>query len=166
MSFARGPILAMAMRMTHQAPVRAQRSIVPQHLAIQDVMTPQPVTIGRTETLATAHELMRNNEVRHLPVLEHGELVGVVTQRDLYLLESLAGIDRAEDCVDDAMTGDAYAVAPDAPLDEVTAQMATRKVGCAVVSERGRVIGIFTPTDALRVLAGLVPDRAHRPDRG
>ena len=133
------------------------RARKPLALTMQDVMTPQPVTIGRGQTLETAHELMRAHECRHLPVLEHGELVGVVTQRDLYFLETLAGVDLAEDHVDDAMTTDAYAVAPDAPLDEVTMHMATHKYGCAVVIERGRVIGIFTTTDALGVLAGLVP---------
>ena len=126
-------------------------------LAIQDVMTPQPITIGRAESLATAHEMMRLHDCRHLPVLEHGELVGVVTQRDLYLLETIAGVDLTKDNVDDAMVTDAYSVPPDAPLEEVAAQMAAEKYGCAVVIERGRVIGIFTTTDALRVLAGKGP---------
>jgi len=87
-------------------------------------------------------------------VLEHGELVGVMTERDLYLLERLGGanVDSAE--ANDAMITDAYAVPPDAPLSEVARQMATERYGCAVVIERGRVIGIFTTTDALRVLAG------------
>ena len=143
--------------MTNQVHIRAQTTTVPRRLAIQEVMTSQPVTIGRTETLATAHELMRENDVRHLPVLEHGELVGVVTQRDLYLLETIAGVDLREDCVDDAMSNDAYAVQPDAWLDEVTGEMATQRYGCAVVIERGRVIGIFTTTDALRVLSGALP---------
>jgi CBS domain-containing protein len=123
---------------------------------IQDVMTQQPLTIGRGEPLATAHEMMRANNCRHLPVLEHGELVGVLTQRDLYLLETIAGVDLTKDHVDDAMSTEAYAVPPDAPLDEVAGHMATQKYGCAVVIERGRVIGIFTTTDALRVLAGAV----------
>ena len=143
--------------MTNQVHLRAQTTIVPRRVAIQEVMTSQPVTIGRTETLATAHELMRENDVRHLPVLEHGELVGVVTQRDLYLLETIAGVDLREDRVDDAMSNDAYAVPPDASLDQVTAEMATQRYGCAVVIERGRVIGIFTTTDALRILAGTLP---------
>jgi CBS domain-containing protein len=124
---------------------------------IQDVMTQQPITIGRGESLATAHEMMRIHGCRHLPVLEHGELVGVLTQRDLYLLETIAGVDLTKDHVDEAMVTDAYAVPPDAPLDEVAGHMATQKYGCAVVIERGRVIGIFTTTDALRVLAGAVP---------
>jgi acetoin utilization protein AcuB len=126
-------------------------------LAIQDVMTAQPLTIGREQSLSIAHEMMRKHSCHHLPVLERGELVGVVTQRDLYLLETIAGVDLRKDKVDDAMSNDAYAVAPETPLDEVTAEMAERKYGCAVVIERGRVVGIFTTTDALRVLAGLVP---------
>lgn len=119
-------------------------------------MTSQPVTIGSTQSLATAHELMRNHDCRHLPVLEHGELVGVVTQRDLYLLETIDGVDLANDHVDEAMSTGAYAVSPDAPVSEVASVMATHRYGCAVVIERGRVIGIFTTTDALRVIAGLV----------
>jgi acetoin utilization protein AcuB len=126
-------------------------------IPIQDVMTPQPITIGRRESLATAHDMMRVHGCRHLPVLEHGELVGIVTQRDLYLLETIAGVDLTQDVVDECMANDAYAVPPDAPLNEVAGHMATQKCGCAVVIERGRVIGIFTTTDALRVLAGSVP---------
>ena len=123
-------------------------------LTVQDVMTPQPLTIRRGEPLSTAREMMRTHRCRNLPVLEHGELVGVMTERDLYLLERLGGanVDSAE--ANDAMITDAYAVPPDAPLSEVARQMATERYGCAVVIERGRVIGIFTTTDALRVLAG------------
>jgi acetoin utilization protein AcuB len=124
-------------------------------IAIQDVMSPQPMTIGRDQTLATAHQMMRENKVRHLPVLERGRLVGILSQRDLYFLETIAGVDLATDHVDDAMTVDTFAVAPTASLTEVAGAMAKRKYGCAVVIERGRVIGIFTATDALRVLAGI-----------
>jgi acetoin utilization protein AcuB len=143
--------------MTHQEHLRTERAVAPRSLVVEDVMTARPVTVGRTESLATAQGLMRRNEVRHLPVLERGELVGVVSQRDLYLLETLAGVDVGDDRVDDAMSSDAYVVAPSVPLDEVTAHMVTERRGCAVVVERGRVIGIFTTTDALRVLAGTLP---------
>jgi len=146
------------MPMHHQVPIRTAQSSRPQaQVAIQAVMTTQPITVGRNETLETAHELMRRHGCRHLPVLEHGELVGVVTQRDLYLLETIAGVDLSEDRVDDAMSVDAYAVPPEAPLAEVSAHMAANRYGCAVVIERGRVIGIFTTTDALRALGVLAP---------
>ncbi len=123
-------------------------------LKVKDVMTPQPVTIGRAQTLETAHALMREHGCRHLPVLEHGDLVGVLSQRDLYFLESLGGVDPDKDVVEDAMANDAYAVGPDEPLALVCAHMAEHKLGCAVVVERDRVAGIFTATDALLVLAG------------
>jgi acetoin utilization protein AcuB len=126
-------------------------------LTMNDVMTPQPITIGRDQPLAVAHAMMREHGCRHLPVLEHGDLVGVVTQRDLYFLETIAGIDLTSDKVDDAMSSDAYAVSPEASLQEVAAEMSAHKYGCAVVMERGRVAGIFTATDALRVLAGFSP---------
>lgn len=124
-------------------------------LTMKDVMTEQPVTVGRQQTLAIAHDMMRQNNCRHLAVLEHGDLVGVLTQRDLYFLETIAGVDMEKDKVDDAMSTDAYAVGPDAPVQEVCAEMSRHKYGCAVVIERDRVIGIFTATDALSVLAGL-----------
>jgi acetoin utilization protein AcuB len=126
-------------------------------------MTPQPVTIGRRELLATAHRLMRSNAIRHLPVLEHGDLVGMVTQRDLYFLETIRGVDIEEDVVEDAMTTDTYDVAPETPVATVAKLMARKRYGCAVVMERGRVAGIFTATDALRLLAAIVPMPAPAP---
>ena len=128
-------------------------------LTVQDVMTAQPITIGRGQSLEVAHQMMRENHCRHLPVLEHGELIGVLSQRDLYFLESLGRADLEHDKIDDAMTQDSYSVPPDAPLERVAAEMAEHRYGCAVVMERERVIGIFTATDALRVVAGQLPER-------
>ncbi len=120
-------------------------------------MTPQPITIGRKESLATAHHLMRANGIRHLPVLEHGDLVGMLSQRDLFLLETIRGVDVDADTVEDAMSAETYSVSPDAPIASVARHMARKRYGCAVVIERGRVAGVFTATDALRLLAEIVP---------
>jgi acetoin utilization protein AcuB len=130
------------------------RSTARKGLTVSDVMTAQPLTIGRAQPLAVAHQMMRDHRCRHLPVLEHGELVGILSQRDLYFLESLGSFDLEKDKVDDAMTEECYAVPPDAPLADVARTMAENRYGCAVVMERDRVIGIFTATDALRVLGG------------
>jgi CBS domain-containing protein len=123
-------------------------------VTMKDVMTLQPLTIGRDQTLEVAHRMMREHGVRHLPVLERGQLVGILSQRDLYFLETIAGVDLAKDRVDDGMSSDAYAVGPDESVEHVANVMAERKLGSAVVIERDRVIGIFTGTDALRLLAG------------
>jgi acetoin utilization protein AcuB len=126
---------------------------------VQKFMTISPVVISSDATLCQARRLMRERNIRHLPVVDGGELVGIVSQRDLYLLETLKGVDPGAEVVREAMTGDPYAVPPDAPLDEVATAMADRKYGSAVVVDRGSVIGVFTTVDALRALAGLVRRR-------
>ena len=122
-------------------------------LTIGDVMTPQPLTIGRDQKLVTAHKMMAENGVRHLPVLEHGDLVGILSQRDLYFVETITGVDKFADKVEDAMTTDTRSFAPETPLAVVAHEMYEHKLGCAVIVERDRVVGIFTGMDALRILA-------------
>jgi acetoin utilization protein AcuB len=117
-------------------------------------MTPTPHTIGSDQKLETAHRMMREHGLRHLPVLRAGKLVGVISQRDLYFVEALAGVDVSVDAVADAMTSEVYTVTPEERLADVVTEMAEHRYGCTVVVERGRVVGIFTATDALRVLAG------------
>ncbi len=119
---------------------------------VRDFMTPAPFAIGRRQSLAAALKRMREEGIRHLPVLEAGRLAGVLSQRDAYLVESLPGVTADTNTVDDAMSTDVYAVPPDAPLREVAAAMMTHKYGCAVVAEGTHVLGVFTTVDALRAL--------------
>jgi acetoin utilization protein AcuB len=119
-------------------------------------MTPSPHSIGRDQTLAAAHKLMREHHIRHLPVLQAGKLVGIVTDRDLHLVETLQDVNPEVVLVDDAQTPDPYCVAPNALLTEVVATMAERKLGCAIVVDDERLVGIFTTIDALRALMKLL----------
>lgn len=114
-----------------------------------------PVTIGRDQTLATAHEVMRRAGIRHLPVLDGGKLAGVVTLRDLHLVETLRDVDPATVPVEEAMSADVYVVPRDASLTEVAKHMAEHKLGSAIVVEHGKVVGVFTTIDALRALVHL-----------
>jgi acetoin utilization protein AcuB len=126
---------------------------------VERFMTPAPHTINAEESLATAHQLMRKHGIRHLPVLEHGLLVGLVSQRDLYLLETLAGADPGVIAVLEAMTPDPYRVAPATPVAEVARGMVARHYGSAVVVEDDRLVGIFTTSDALRALIAALDRR-------
>jgi acetoin utilization protein AcuB len=99
--------------------------------------------------------MMRKYRVRHLPVLRAGELVGIVSQRDLYFLETLRDLDPETVTVEEAMSQDAYRVKPGASLAHTAQVMADKRYGCAVVMEEGEVVGIFTAVDALRALASL-----------
>jgi acetoin utilization protein AcuB len=125
-------------------------------MKIAQLMTPEPYCIQDTEPLHQAHRLMRARRVRHLPVLEGGRLVGVVSERDLYLLETLRGVDLAKEPVSEAMTDQPYAVSPEAKVCDVVQEMLRKKYGSAIVVERGNVAGIFTRSDALRALEGLL----------
>lgn len=123
---------------------------------ISRYMTSQPWTIRHDAKLAQAHELMREHQIRHLPVLEAGTLVGIISERDVYLYERLALPD-SNLTVEDAMTVDVYAVGCDDSLDAVVEKMAAHKYGSVVVmNRRGAVEGIFTTIDGMRVLADVL----------
>jgi acetoin utilization protein AcuB len=90
-------------------------------------------------------------------VLEGGKLVGIVSDRDLHLIETLPDSDPDEVTVEEAMTEDVYAVGLDHPLDVVAEQMAAHKYGCAIVVNRHQAVeGIFTTVDAMQVLADVL----------
>lgn len=123
---------------------------------ISDYMTPSPHSVGLNQTLATAHAIMQKHHGRHLPVLEEGKLVGIVTQRDLYLIETFNDVDPETVPVEDAMTMDVYCVEPQDSLSSVVEHMAAQKIGCAVVMDHTKVIGLFTTTDAMQALVTLL----------
>lgn len=120
---------------------------------ISRYMTRQPWTIEPSATLTAAHLLMRRHAIRHLPVVDAGRLVGIVTERDLHLIETLRDADPDEVTVDDAMTESVYVAAPTDEVSDVVDRMAAGKLGSAVVMRDQRVEGIFTSIDALQVLS-------------
>ncbi len=118
---------------------------------VQKFMTPMPHSIGLKQPIRAALDLMRDHGIRHLPVQEGGELVGILTDRDVKLAGSFAELDQVS--VEEVMTPDPYSVTPQSPVDQVVLEMAAHKYGCALVKqENGKLVGIFTSTDALRVL--------------
>lgn len=127
------------------APVR-------QYPTVREFMTPTPLTVGRQSSLAAAAQIMRRHHVRHLPVLHGGRIEGVVSERDLLLLESIPGVNPTVVRVEEAMVQDVFTVTPEAPIGEVIETMIDRKLGSAMVCEGERVLGVFTTVDALRAL--------------
>jgi acetoin utilization protein AcuB len=119
-------------------------------------MTPAPHTIGRTRSLAAARQMMLEHRVRHLPVLDGGRIVGVLSERDLFLVESLPGVNPTDVRVEEAMVENVFTVEPNAPIGEVVETMIERKLGSAVVSEGEHVVGVFTTIDALQAFHELL----------
>lgn len=129
---------------------------------IQKYMSTSPHSVGPEQTLTTASAMMHEHRIRHLPVLSGGKLVGMLTQRDVALIESMKDVVPAETTVEDAMSAGVYAVSPDAPLDEVASEMAEHKYGSAVVISNQKVVGVFTTVDACRALADLLHGRLSK----
>jgi acetoin utilization protein AcuB len=125
-------------------------------LTIRSFMTPAPHTIGVDQTLAAAAETMRRHRIRHLPVLDGGRLVGLISERDIAMIGGLSDVNPARVAVAEAMTPEPRALTPDSSLEWVAAEMAQHKHGSMVVVEDDRVVGIFTTVDALRALQELL----------
>lgn len=120
---------------------------------VAEHMTKTPCSVGYDQTVVEAALRMRELDVRHLPVMRGSRLVGIVSQRDLAILEAISTAHPSELTVADAMTPRPYTVSPETPLEEVSAAMAEHKYGAVVVVEDGEPKGIFTTTDAVRLLA-------------
>lgn len=120
--------------------------------SIQAVMTPFPHTVDADAPLRLAKRVMNEHEIRHLPVARKGQLVGVLTDRDLKraLDPSLGLPPKNELFVEDVMVHGAYVVETTTPLEQVLLEMADRHIGCALVMREDRLAGIFTTTDACR----------------
>jgi len=123
---------------------------------VREYMTPVPHTIAPTSSLSKAIRTMRDHQVRHLPVVDDDRVVGVLSQRDILIMESLPGVNPTEVRVDEAMVRDVYATAPETPVGEVVETMIDRKLGSTIVSDGSHVLGVFTTTDALRALRDLL----------
>jgi acetoin utilization protein AcuB len=133
-------------------------------VTLRSFMTPSPHTIGASQTLATARALMQRHHIRHLPVLEAGQLVGILAERDLGLVSGLPGVDLGRVTVSEAMTPEPRCLSPDSSLEWVVAEMAQAHLGSILVVDDERVVGIFTTIDALRALGRLLA-RARRRQR-
>ena len=130
-------------------------------MKVWQLMSTEVVTLDAKKTLDVADDLMKLKRIRHLPVLDDGRLVGLITQRDLFLAgvssvlqfrrttekEWLAHIKLAE-----VMTRDLITITPQADADDAVAQMLEHKIGCLPVVTDGKLVGLLSESDLLRYL--------------
>ncbi len=119
-------------------------------------MTTNPVCVALDTPVRGAHAVMRSANVQHLVVMDGERLAGVVTQRDLYLIETLIEADPQSAIVEEAMAAEPYVVAPMTPLREVARTMWREGYSYALVVTNQQVVGIFTAIDALHALGDLL----------
>lgn len=130
---------------------------------VRDLMTADVLTLGHDEKLLVADDVMRLGRIRHLPIVDaQGKLVGIVSQRDLFhsgLLKALGYGTHAQRsaleliAVEEAMKGEVVTTTPETPLIEAAKLMFERKIGCLVVMDAGKIAGILTEGDFVKLVA-------------
>ena len=116
-------------------------------------MTRLPIEVERCETVADAAKIMQANDIRHIPVMRGSHLHGLVSRSDILEARLRFAHDFSHVSLEEICQRDILTVGPLCPINEVAEQMLKRGVGSAVVVDCGFVVGIFTTTDALRVLS-------------
>lgn len=118
---------------------------------VREVMTPLPLTIDEDIDLATARRLLKEHNIRHLPVVHGGKLTGILSERDVRLVALNADIPKI--AVAEVMSSHPETVSEETLVIEAVAKMAKKKYGSLVVTdESGKISGIFTSHDALGLL--------------
>jgi acetoin utilization protein AcuB len=104
------------------------------------------------DSMSRAFDLMRSHGIRHVPIVEDGEVVGIVSDRDLHMRRSLLDVNPCEVPLAHVMCSTPYTVTPETPLAEAARVMAEQKYGAALVARGKRLIGVLTTVDALHEL--------------
>jgi acetoin utilization protein AcuB len=120
---------------------------------VRNYMTPDPVSVNLRESLEKVNDMMQRQGIRHMPVIDEGKLVGVVTDRDVRLAKGFRHGKLKDFEAADVFEDNVYITHPDSNLKEVAAEMASRRIGSAIVVEDDQPVGIFTTTDACRALS-------------
>ena len=127
-------------------------------MKVVDLMTRDPLTVTPMETVEKADELMSENNIRQIPVTDDGELVGIVTDRDIraYLNSAVITSPEAREltlktAVRDIMTTEPVFVGPDDDLQDAVEMLIEQKFGAIpVVGDAEGLVGILSYVDVLR----------------
>jgi acetoin utilization protein AcuB len=130
-------------------------------LLVRDSMTRKVVTVGAEASAAEALALCRESRIRHLPVLEGGRLVGIISDRDLRSAAPALGDPARVEAlgrirVADEMVRDVATVHPEDPIEDAAVAMYERKIGCLPVVDGDDLAGIVTSSDVLRAFVRLL----------
>jgi CBS domain-containing protein len=119
-------------------------------MRVQDVMTKDVKTIAPTSSAEDAWEVMRTHQIHHVVVTRGSRVVGILSDRDAG--GRRGALLRRGHTVEELMTKPVITVEPTATVRKAANLMRGRSIGCVVVTERGRVVGIVTVADLLELL--------------
>lgn len=124
-------------------------------IRVSQVMRKEVVFVRPGSSIAAARRLMREFNIRHLPVVDSGILVGIVSDGDILLASSLRDgrIDVPEEPVAAIMSQNVVSCFPTSLIQDVAATMIRLQISCVPVAVESRLFGIVTSTDILRLMA-------------
>lgn len=120
---------------------------------VDEYTTPNPITASEEASVEDLSTLMQENGIRHVPIVRGGNVVGVVSERDLRLVAGLKLAEKNFVRAADIMAPNPVMVDREDSLDDVAFEMSEKKIGSVMVmDEDNELYGIFTATDALNAL--------------
>jgi CBS domain-containing protein len=128
---------------------------------IEELMIPFQHTIHASKTVKQAKAYMYEHDIGHLPVVEDGELIGVVTGQDIKLVEAVtdsADFDEKH-CVGELCLSEPYVIPNTARADTILSEMAERAFDCALIMKNDKLVGLFAATDACRSFSKFLTSR-------
>jgi CBS domain-containing protein len=127
--------------------------------AVREVMMSNPVTLKPGDTLDLANDIISLGRIRHIPVVEDGQLVGLLSERDLIgaAATEIFGLKQKRKSallktvlIKDVMKKKVMVTKPDTSIKDAARLMADKRIGCVPVIESGALVGLLTTTDILR----------------
>lgn len=131
---------------------------------VRDIMMGSPVTLKPDDTLDLASDIISLGRFRHVPVVENGKLIGIISERDLMGAAAVRifGLKQKSKSallksvlIKDIMKKRVVTVEPDTPIKDAAHLMADKKIGCVPVLSEGALVGLVTTTGVLRYVEGL-----------
>jgi acetoin utilization protein AcuB len=130
-------------------------------MLVRKKMKKDLITITKDERMTTARKILKEKNIRHLPVVEGKKLIGLVTNMDIrkaeaspatsleirelhYLLDKLT--------VGEIMTRNVITISPDISVEEAATLLHDNKIGCLPVVEDGNLVGMLTEDDVMEIL--------------
>ena len=130
----------------------------------REIMMGSPVTLKPDDNLDLANDVIALGRIRHIPVVDDGKLVGMITERDLIgaAASKIFGLKQASKSallktvrIKDVMKKRVITVTPDTSIKDAVHLMAEKKIGCVPVVSDGSLVGLVTTTDVLRYVESL-----------
>jgi len=141
-------------------------------MKVQTIMVTHPVVLGERDRLDLADDIMTLGRIRHIPVVRGEVVVGVLSQRDLFRAAASTALKLNRGAqhtwlervpVGDVMSTPVITTSPDTDVREVVAKMLKQKIGCVpIVSPDGRLVGLVSESDCLRVLHRILETASTR----